>query len=75
MDFIQKNQDDVYSRMKNLNSSLNQVLRDLQSFSEHDLTGELDSTLSYIILFFSITHCLNTPGSCTGPSVVTLMTP
>ncbi|XP_068584927.1 EMILIN-1b isoform X2 [Cebidichthys violaceus] len=39
MDFIQKNQDDVYSRMKNLNSSLNQVLKDLQSSSEHDLTG------------------------------------
>lgn len=39
MDLIQKNQDDVYSRMKNLNSSLNQVLRDLQSFSEHNLTG------------------------------------
>ncbi|XP_070826653.1 EMILIN-1-A-like [Chaetodon trifascialis] len=39
MDFIQKNQDDVYSRMKNLNSSLNQVLKDLQSFSDHNLTG------------------------------------
>ncbi|XP_070687163.1 EMILIN-1-A-like, partial [Pempheris klunzingeri] len=38
MDVIQKNQDDVYSRMKNLNMSLNQVLKDLQSFSEHDLT-------------------------------------
>lgn len=42
MDFIQKNQDDVYSRMKNLNTSLNQVLKDIQSFSEHNLTGELD---------------------------------
>lgn len=40
--FIQKNQDDIHSRMKNLNSSLNQVLKDLQSFSENDLTGELD---------------------------------
>ncbi|TKS65050.1 EMILIN-1 Elastin microfibril interface-located protein 1 [Collichthys lucidus] len=39
MDFIQKNQDDVYSRMKNLNTSLNQVLKDIQSFSEHNLTG------------------------------------
>ncbi|XP_068451528.1 EMILIN-1-A-like [Clinocottus analis] len=39
MDFIQKNQEDVYSRMKNLNSSLNQVLKDLQSSSKHDLTG------------------------------------
>lgn len=39
MDVIQKNQDDVYGRMKNLNSSLNQVLKDLQTFSEHDLTG------------------------------------
>ncbi|XP_026234463.1 EMILIN-1-like isoform X3 [Anabas testudineus] len=37
--FIQKNQDDIHSRMKNLNSSLNQVLKDLQSFSENDLTG------------------------------------
>ncbi|CAJ1049968.1 EMILIN-1-like [Xyrichtys novacula] len=39
MDIFQKNQDDVYTRMKTLNSSLNQVLKDLQSFSEHDLTG------------------------------------
>ncbi|XP_070763122.1 EMILIN-1b [Enoplosus armatus] len=39
MDFIQKNQDDVYSRMKNLNSSLNQILKDLPSFTEHDMTG------------------------------------
>nr|XP_046254738.1 EMILIN-1-like [Scatophagus argus] len=39
VDFIQKNQDDIYSRMKNLNSSLNHALKDLQSFSEHNLTG------------------------------------
>ncbi|XP_039979405.1 EMILIN-1-like isoform X2 [Xiphias gladius] len=39
LDFIQKNQDDVHSRMKHLNSSVNQVLKDLQSFSENDLTG------------------------------------
>ncbi|XP_008300795.1 EMILIN-1-like isoform X2 [Stegastes partitus] len=39
LDFIQRNQDDVHSRMKNLNSSLNQVFRELQSFSDHDLTG------------------------------------
>uniref|UniRef100_A0A8C2ZR27 Elastin microfibril interfacer 1b n=1 Tax=Cyclopterus lumpus TaxID=8103 RepID=A0A8C2ZR27_CYCLU len=39
MDSIQKNQDDVYSRMKTLNSSLNQVFRDLQSSSEHDRTA------------------------------------
>ncbi|XP_050925374.1 EMILIN-1 isoform X2 [Lates calcarifer] len=39
LDFIQKNQDDVHSRMKNLNSSVNQVLKELQSISEHDLTG------------------------------------
>lgn len=39
IDFIQKNQNDVYSRMKNLNSSMNQVLKDLQSFSKHNLTG------------------------------------
>ncbi|KAK2854372.1 hypothetical protein Q5P01_007033 [Channa striata] len=39
LDFIHKNQDDIHSRMKNLNSSLNQVLKDLQSFSEHDLMG------------------------------------
>uniref|UniRef100_A0A671VPC4 Elastin microfibril interfacer 1b n=1 Tax=Sparus aurata TaxID=8175 RepID=A0A671VPC4_SPAAU len=39
MDFIQKNQEDVYSRMKNLNSSLHQVLKDFQSLSHHDLTG------------------------------------
>ncbi|XP_060901583.1 EMILIN-1-A-like isoform X1 [Labrus mixtus] len=39
MDIVQKNQDDVYTRMKTLNSSVNQVIKDLQSFSEHDLTG------------------------------------
>lgn len=54
MDSIQKNQDDIYGRMKNLNSSLNHVLKDLRSFSEHDMTGELDSTLFYFIIFSSI---------------------
>ncbi|XP_047187599.1 EMILIN-1-like [Scophthalmus maximus] len=39
LDFIQKNQDDVHSRMKNLNSSVTHILKDLQSFSEHDPTG------------------------------------
>ncbi|XP_071346082.1 EMILIN-1-A-like [Trachinotus anak] len=39
LEFIQKNQDDVHSRMKNLNSSVNQVLKDLQSFSDNNLTG------------------------------------
>ncbi|XP_005929278.1 EMILIN-1 [Haplochromis burtoni] len=39
LDFIQNGQDDIHSRVKNLNSSLNQVSRDLQSLSEHDLTG------------------------------------
>ncbi|XP_028257982.1 EMILIN-1b isoform X2 [Parambassis ranga] len=39
LDFIQRDQDDVHSRMKNLNSSVNQILRDLQSFSRHDLNG------------------------------------
>ncbi|KAF7212157.1 EMILIN-1b isoform X2 [Nothobranchius furzeri] len=34
LDFIQKNQEDVYSRMKNLNSSLSHVLRDLQNLSQ-----------------------------------------
>lgn len=46
MDVLQKNQDDVYSRMKNLNSSLNQVVKDLQSSSEHERPGELDSLSS-----------------------------
>ncbi|XP_069574496.1 EMILIN-1b [Brachyistius frenatus] len=39
LDFVQKDQDDVHSRMKNLNQSLNQVLQDLQSFSKNDLTS------------------------------------
>ncbi|XP_045898828.1 EMILIN-1-like, partial [Micropterus dolomieu] len=39
MDFIQKNQEEVYSKMKNLNSSLNQVFKELQSFSEREMTG------------------------------------
>ncbi|XP_038162530.1 EMILIN-1-like isoform X14 [Cyprinodon tularosa] len=33
LNFIQKSQDDIHSRMKNLNSSLNQVLKLQQSFS------------------------------------------
>uniref|UniRef100_A0A3Q4G9Y6 EMILIN-1-like n=1 Tax=Neolamprologus brichardi TaxID=32507 RepID=A0A3Q4G9Y6_NEOBR len=48
LDFIQDGQDDIHSRVKNLNSSLNQVSRDLQSFSEHDLTG--------------LCHCTGPPG-------------
>lgn len=47
MDFIQKNQEEVYSKMKNLNSSLNQVFKELQSFSEREMTGEPDSTLLF----------------------------
>ncbi|XP_031172911.1 EMILIN-1-like isoform X2 [Sander lucioperca] len=39
MDFIQKNQDDVFSRMKNLNSSMNQFIRDLQGSSVNGLSG------------------------------------
>lgn len=55
VDFIQKNQEDVYSRMKNLNSSMNQVLKDLQSFSEHDLTGELDFVFhSFLLLSLTL---------------------
>ncbi|XP_037550679.1 EMILIN-1 [Nematolebias whitei] len=37
LDFIQRTHDDVHSKVKNLNSSLNHILRYLQSFS--DLTG------------------------------------
>lgn len=48
LDFIQNGQDDIHSRVKNLNSSLNQVSRDLQGLSEQDLTGEL---LLPLILF------------------------
>ncbi|CAK6983240.1 EMILIN-1-like [Scomber scombrus] len=39
LDVVQRNQDDFQSRMKNLNSSMNQALNKLQSFSEHDPTG------------------------------------
>nr|XP_020458269.1 EMILIN-1 [Monopterus albus] len=39
LDIMQRNQDEVTSRMKNMNSSLNQVLKDLQTFSERGLTG------------------------------------
>lgn len=51
MGSIKKNQDDVYSRMKNLNSSLNHVLKDLQSSYDHNVMGELDSTLLSFVLF------------------------
>ncbi|XP_034426095.1 EMILIN-1-like [Hippoglossus hippoglossus] len=39
LDVIQKNQDDVHGRMKNLNSSVTHVLKDLQNFSEQDVSG------------------------------------
>lgn len=40
LDLIQYSQDDVHRRMKSLNSSLNHILKDLQSLSEHDVRGE-----------------------------------
>ncbi|MEQ2203123.1 hypothetical protein XENOCAPTIV_025103, partial [Xenoophorus captivus] len=58
LDLIQKSQDNIHSRMKNLNSSLNQVL---QSFS--DQTGE-PLLCSYSLLVFgsdgpaSLPYCL-----------------
>ncbi|KAF7655685.1 hypothetical protein LDENG_00052430 [Lucifuga dentata] len=39
LDFVQNNQDDIDIRMKNLNSSLNHILKDLQNLSEQDLRG------------------------------------
>ncbi|XP_077420380.1 EMILIN-1b isoform X3 [Vanacampus margaritifer] len=39
LDFVQKDQDDVQSRIKNLNSSLNHILKDMQSLADHTLTG------------------------------------
>ncbi|KAI4786651.1 hypothetical protein KUCAC02_036985, partial [Chaenocephalus aceratus] len=39
LDYIQKNQEDVYSRMKNLNSSVNQVFKEMQTSSERDLNS------------------------------------
>lgn len=39
LDLIQDSQDDVHRRMKSLNSSLNHILKDLQSLSEHDVRG------------------------------------
>ncbi|XP_054626668.1 EMILIN-1-like [Dunckerocampus dactyliophorus] len=39
LDVVQKNQDDVQSRMKNLNFSVNNMLKDLQSFPDHGLAG------------------------------------
>ncbi|XP_049575102.1 EMILIN-1b isoform X1 [Syngnathus scovelli] len=39
LDFVQKNQDDIQSRIKNLNSSLIHISKDTQSFSDHPLTG------------------------------------
>lgn len=38
---VQKNQDDVYSRVKNLNSSLNVVVKELQKFYDQNSNGEL----------------------------------
>lgn len=70
LDFIQKNQDDVHSRMKNLNSSVNQVLKELQSISEHDLTGELDSAVFYFVLFFFIVAYFTVSVCCVPQCVV-----
>ncbi|XP_068616367.1 EMILIN-1b [Brachionichthys hirsutus] len=39
MDLIHENQEDIYSRVKNLNSSLNQVLKDQQHLYEHEGNG------------------------------------
>ncbi|XP_051919818.1 EMILIN-1-like [Hippocampus zosterae] len=39
LDFVQKNQDEFQGRIKNLNSSLNHVLKEMHSFSELTLTG------------------------------------
>uniref|UniRef100_H3CXZ1 Elastin microfibril interfacer 1 n=2 Tax=Tetraodon nigroviridis TaxID=99883 RepID=H3CXZ1_TETNG len=38
---VQKSQDDVYSRIKGFNSSLSQVLKELQRWSEQGVSGEL----------------------------------
>lgn len=38
---VQKNQEDVYSRIKNLNSSLNNVLKELKSLYDQNINGEL----------------------------------
>lgn len=37
---MQKSQDDVYSRIKGFNSSLSQVLKELQRWSEQGVSGE-----------------------------------
>ncbi|XP_029904547.1 EMILIN-1b [Myripristis murdjan] len=39
IDVIQNNQDDIHGEMKNINSILNHLTRDLKSLSEQDLTG------------------------------------
>ncbi|XP_077569289.1 EMILIN-1-A-like [Stigmatopora nigra] len=39
LDFVQDNQDDIQSWLKNLNASLNHILNDKQSFSDHRLPG------------------------------------
>lgn len=60
MGSIQKNQDNVYSRMKNLNSSLNYVMKNLQSFYDHNVTGELDSALLFTYSCCMAHHLSNT---------------
>ncbi|XP_057706914.1 EMILIN-1-A-like [Corythoichthys intestinalis] len=39
LDFVQDNQDDIQSRIKNLNASLNHILKDKQRFTDHALPG------------------------------------
>lgn len=39
LDSVQKKQSDVYGRVKNLNSSLNQVLQDVHGLSDHSAIG------------------------------------
>lgn len=37
---VQKNQDDAYSRIKNLNSSLNIIVKELQNLYDQNINGE-----------------------------------
>lgn len=56
LDFIQKNQNDVYSRIKSLNSSLNQVLKDFKGLPDHSVIGEFDWGS---VLFNMLSVCLS----------------
>ncbi|XP_077374370.1 EMILIN-1-A-like isoform X2 [Festucalex cinctus] len=65
LDFVQKDQEDVQRQIKNLNSSLNHILKERQSLADHTLTGLPGADAHSPKLSFSaaLTVPMETPGT------------